>query len=295
MFLRFFSNPFLLLTVTAFFWGGNAVAGKLAVGHVSPFMLTTLRWILAGLILAPFAIHHFREDLAIIRRHALFLFVLGATGFATFNNLMYLALNYTSAINVAIEQASMPLFVFALNFLIFQIRVTWLRLVGYTFTLIGVIIIACRGNLVGFTLQSANIGDMLMIIGMMAYGLYSVLLRNKPDIHLLSFMFTAVLAAIVTSVPFTIYEAAVGRLIFPDLLGWGVVFYTGIFPSILSQLFWVRGLDMVGSNYGGLFVNLVPVFGSLLAILILGEKFELYHAIAMIMVIGGIWLAQKSA
>ncbi len=295
MFLRSFSNPFLLLTVTAFFWGGNAVAGKLAVGHISPFLLTTLRWILAAAILAPFALQQFRNDFETIRKNTLFLFLLGATGFAIFNNLMYLALNYTSAINVAIEQASMPLFVFVLNFFIFQIRVTWLRLAGYMFTLCGVIVIACRGNLTDFSIQDLNVGDLLMIIGMMVYGLYSVLLKNKPDIHLLSFMFTAVLAAVITSIPFSIYEAAAGRLIVPDLKGWGVVLYTGIFPSILSQLFWVRGLEIVGSNFGGLFVNLVPVFGSLLAIIILGEQFEVYHAIALALVIGGIWMAQKAA
>ncbi len=292
---RFLANPYLLLTITALFWGGNAVAGKLAVGHISPFTLTTFRWLTACIVLFPFALPHLRKDWPTIRRTLPYLFLFGATGFAIFNNLMYLALNYTSAINVAIEQASMPLFVFALNFILFQIRTTWLRIGGYMLTLLGVLVTATGGKFSGAVLQNLNIGDVLMICGMMTYGIYSVFLRNKPDIHLLGFIFVLAVSAFVTSLPFTAYEAATQKMILPDMQGLGVILYTGVFPSIISQLFWVRGLDLVGSNLGGLFVNLVPIFGALLAILILGEQFQLFHAIALTLVLSGIWIAQKAA
>lgn len=282
------------MTITALFWGGNAVAGKLAVGHVSPFALTTFRWATACLIILPFALPRLRQDWPEIRRNLPFLFFLGATGFAIFNNLMYLALNYTSAINVAIEQASMPLFVFALNFILFQIRTTWLRISGYILTLLGVVITATGGEFTSAALPTINIGDLLMICGMMAYGVYSVFLKNKPEIHILGLFFVLAVSALVTSIPFTAYEAASGRLILPDMQGIWVILYTAVFPSIVSQLFWVRGLDLVGSNLGGLFVNLVPIFGSLLAVIILGEQFQLFHAAALALVLGGIWIAQKA-
>ena len=249
----------------------------------------------ACLIISPFALPHLRRDWPIIRQNLPFLFFLGATGFAIFNNLMYLALNYTSAINVAIEQASMPLFVFALNFILFQIRTTWLRISGYTLTLFGVLITATGGEFSMAAALTINLGDLLMICGMMAYGIYSVFLKNKPDIHILGFFFVLAVSALITSIPFSAYEAASGRLLLPDMQGFWVIMYTALFPSIVSQLFWVRGLEMVGSNLGGLFVNLVPIFGSILAVIILGEQFQLFHAVALALVLGGIWIAQKAS
>ncbi len=141
-----FNQPYVLLVLTALFWGGNAVAGKLAVGHVSPFLLTTLRWILAMAVIYPFALPHIRRDWPVIRKRLVFLSALGAIGFTVFNNLMYTALTFTSALNVAIIQASMPLSVFIFNFLLFGLRATFLQLAGFSLTLVGVLIIAATGR-----------------------------------------------------------------------------------------------------------------------------------------------------
>lgn len=287
------TNPYLLLTVTALVWGGNAVAGKLGAGHVSPFLLTLFRWIIACAVILPFALPHLRKDYPLIKKHFWFLFVLGAVGFGLFNNLFYLALNYTTAINVAIEQASMPLIVFFLNYLLFRTKVTAFQLIGFVITLVGVGVTATRGSLLDFDFQSLNIGDALLIIAIMFYGTYSVFLQKKPEIHLLSFLFVLGLAALVISIPFTAAEILTDRLLWPDLQGWGVIVFAGIFPSLVSQLFWVMGLEQIGSNRGGVFINLVPIFGALLAILILGEKFQAYHAVGLVLVLGGIALAQK--
>jgi len=290
-----FANPYLLLTVTALLWGGNAVAGKLGAGHVSPFLLTLLRWILACAIVLPFAWPHLKKDSETIKKHFWFLFALGAVGFGLFNNLFYLALNYTTAINVAIEQGSMPLIVFFLNYLLFRTRVTAFQFIGFLITLIGVAVTATRGSLLDFNFQSLNIGDAMLIIAIMFYGTYSVFLQKKPDIHLLSFMFVLGMAALTISIPFTAFEVATGRLLWPDTQGWGVILFAGIFPSLVSQLFWVMGLEKIGTNRGGVFINLVPIFGALLAIIILGEQFQLYHALGLVLVLGGIALAQKGA
>ena len=287
------AHPYMLLTITALLWGGNAVAGKLAVDHISPFLLTLLRWAVACLVLIPFALPHVRKDWVIIRRNLPFLLALGATGFAVFNNLMYLALNHTSAINVAIEQASMPLIVFALNYILFRTNITGFQVIGFIITLVGVAVTATRGNLFSIGDQTLNFGDILMIGAIMVYGMYSVFLRNKPDIHILSFLFVLGIAAFFATIPFAAYEMATNTLLWPDFQGWGVVFYAALFPSIVSQLFWVMGLEQIGSNRGGLFINLVPIFGAMLAIVILGEKFQTYHAIGLVLVLGGIALAQK--
>ena len=294
LFRWLYGQPYVLLVFTAIFWGGNAIAGKLAVGHISPFTLTCIRWLVAMLIIYPFAIPHLKRDWPQIKAHFVFLFFLGAVGFTLFNNLMYSALVHTSAINVAIVQASMPLTVFALNFILFQLRATALQITGFTLTLIGVMFVAARGNLEILFELDFNIGDLLMLIAIMTYGFYSVLLKNKPNIHWLSFIAVLGTSALAASLVFLAWEIRSETVIWPDMQGWLVVLYTAIFPSILSQVFWMRGLELVGSNQGGVFINLVPVFGSGLAILILGEQFHPYHAIALVLVIGGVWLAQKS-
>ncbi|MEM7291328.1 MAG: DMT family transporter, partial [Pseudomonadota bacterium] len=264
-------------------------------GHVSPFLLTLLRWIIACLVMLPFALPHLRRDAAAIRKHFWFLFALGAVGFGLFNNLMYLALNYTTAINVAIEQASMPLVVFMLNYLLYRTRVTFFQVIGFAITLIGVAVTATRGDVLSIAENTLNRGDLLMLAAIAFYGIYSVFIRKKPDIHLFSFLFTLGMAAMTISLVFAGYEYSTGALLWPDAQGWGVVIYAALFPSLVSQLFWVMGLEKIGSNRGGIFINLVPIFGSMLAILIIGESFKFYHAIGLILVLGGIALAQKSS
>ena len=288
------AHPYVLLTITALVWGGNAVAGKLAVGHVSPFLLTHLRWMFACAVLLPFGLPHLRREWLEIRANLPFLVTLGIIGFAIFNNLMYLALNYTSAINVSIEQASMPLIVFALNYVLFRTRVTAYQVIGFIITLLGVLLTATRGDLLSIANQNLNVGDVIMLGAIMVYGIYSVFLKNKPQIHLLSLMSVLAIAAYIGTIPFAAYEYSSGSLIWPDFQGWGVVIYAALFPSLVSQLFWVMGLEKIGSNRGGLFINLVPIFGALLAIVILGEKFQLYHALGLTFVLGGIALAQKT-
>jgi len=293
LFQWLYSQPYLLLLLCPVFWGGNAVAGKLAVGHVSPFLLTSMRWAGAVAIVIAFALPHLKRDLPAIRHRLAFLAMLGATGFTLFNVLLYSSLAYTTAINVAIIQASMPLVVFLLNFLLFGQRATSLQMAGFALTLVGVVIIASGGSLEILTSLAFNFGDVLILIATFAYGVYSVLLRQKPDMHWLSFITILGTSAFAASLPFSAYEVATGTAIWPDLLGWGIVFFTAVFPSILSQVFWMRGLELVGSNNGGIFMNLIPVFGAMLAIAILGERFHLYHAIALVLVIGGVWLSQR--
>lgn len=286
-------QAYLLLILTALFWAGNAIAGKLAAGHVSPFLLTSLRWAVAVLILASFAIPFLRRDWATIRRHWPFLAILGAIGFALFNNLYYLSLNYTTAINVAIIQASMPLMVFAMNFLFFGIRAIWLQVIGFVLTITGVVLVATRGDLTAIASQAINFGDIIMVIAIFCYGVYTVALAKKPELHWVSLITVLAFFAFMTSVPFTVWEMASGKVLWPDTRGWMVIFYTAVGPAIIAQVCWVRGLELIGSNRGGVFINVVPIFASVMAVFILGERFEPYHALALALVLSGVALAQR--
>ena len=284
-----------LLTLTALLWAGNAIAGKLAVGEVSPFLLTALRWAIAAAILGVVARRRIAADLPAIRANLPMLAAMGAVGFTLFNVLFYLALVHTSAINVAIEQASMPLAVFALNFVFFGIRVTGLQIAGFLLTALGVAVTAAGGNPLRILGAGLNVGDAMMIVAISFYGGYSVALARKPAIHWLSFLAVLSLVAAVASLPFAAWEYASDDMIRPSAKGWAVTVFTAIGPAIVAQLCWAMGLELIGSNRGGVFINIVPVFTAGFAILLLGETFGLHHAIAMALVIGGVWLSQQRA
>jgi drug/metabolite transporter (DMT)-like permease len=283
---------YLLLLATALFWGGNAVAGKLAVGHVSPMLLTALRWGLALLILLAIGGRQLTLDWPKLRRNAWLLFGLGTVGFSAFNLLLYCALLYTSAINASIEQAGIPMVIFFANFVLFRLKATLAQIGGFALSVAGVALTAGHGDPGRLLELDVNFGDALILVAVLLYSGYTVALRFKPQLHWQSLMIALSAAALATSVPFAILEFAYGAGIAPDLQGWAIVAYTAVFPSILAQVFYIRGVELIGANRAGLFINLVPIFGTLLSILILSETFHFYHALAMLLVLGGIWIAE---
>jgi drug/metabolite transporter (DMT)-like permease len=290
----FYANATLLLVLTTLFWGGNAIAGKFAVGHVSPMILTALRWLIATAILVIAAHRQLARDWPVIRANLGYLFLLGAFGFAAFNATLYSALKYTTAINVTILQAAMPMFIFVLNFLAFRTHVHWAQVLGYTVTLAGVVLTATEGKPDQLLDLALNRGDLMMLAGSLIYATYSVALRARPDIHWLSFLTVLVTSAAIASLGLAAYEIWDQSAIWPSTTtAWVVIAYTVLFPSLVSQAFFVRGVELIGSNRAGLYLNLVPIFGSLLAVVILGEAFQLFHGLAMLLVIGGIALAQN--
>ncbi len=288
-------KAYLLMIMTTLIWGGNAVAGKLAVGHVSPMLLTTLRWGLPIVVLLAFSLPQLRRDMPIIRQNIWVLLALGAVGFSFFNVAFYSALVYTTAVNVSIEQASMPMFIFLLNFLLFRIRLSWAQLVGFGMSLFGVILTATHGNPAALASLEINYGDALMILGAFLYSAYTVGLRYRPALHWKSMMFAMFVGAFLGSLPFAAWEITAGNAIWPDMRGWAIIAYTVFFASIISQIFYIRGVEMIGPNRAGVFINLAPIFGTLLSILILSEAFHLYHAMALVLVLGGIGLAEHTS
>ena len=289
-----FRNAYLLLALATLFWAGNAVAGKLAIGHVSPMALTAMRWGLATAIMLAIGLPRLRADWPVVRRNLPLLVVLGAAGFSVFNALQYSALLFTTAINISIEQAAMPMLVFAANFLLYRIAAAPGQIIGFTLSLLGVLLTATHGDISRLAELDLNRGDALMLLAIAIYAGYTVALRHKPAIHWQSLMIVMCAAAFVVSLPFALWEGLSGRLILPDARGWVIAAYTAILPSVASQIFFIRGVELIGANRAGLFINMVPIFGTLLSILILGEAFSLYHAAAMALVLGGIWLAEHS-
>ncbi len=298
-FLKILGQPYLLLILAPVFWGGNITAGKMAVDQVDPNVFVIARWTGAILILLPIAWPHVRRDWPRLRPALPLLFMFGALGFAGFNLLMYNAALFTSAVNASMEQASIPVFVLLGNFLLFAVRPKLLQVLGLVLTIIGVIWVATHGDPSRILSLNVNIGDAMVLLACIFYATYSLTLRVKPPVHWLSFLFVTAASALITAVLYQFIVAG-GLARFFELLpqitlkGWLLIVYVMTFPSILAQLFYARGVEIIGPNRASIFINLLPVFGTILSVLLIGEKFEAYHAIASILVISGIAMAEYS-
>lgn len=290
---RIGGNAYVLLTLTALFWAGNAVAGRAAVGEVSPMLLTALRWLGVVVFLWGFMRHRFQADLPVIRRRLPFVLTMGAVGYTLFNALFYGAAYTTTAVNIGIIQGAIPVFVLAIAFLADKAPIRSLQVAGILVTLVGVALVATKGDIAHLLDLVFTRGDILMVIACFFYAGYTVGLRRRPAVSGLGFFAVMATAALVTSLPLVAIEAANGQLQWPTPKGWLITLYIAVFPSFLSQLCFMRGVDLIGPGRAGIFVNLVPVFSAILAVLILGEAFQSYHALALALVLGGIVLAQK--
>ncbi len=289
------ANPYALLTLTTLLWAGNAIAGKLAAGVISPVALTFARWLIACIAFYFFARPHLNSDWPAIRKSLPLLFGLGGLGFSAFNFGLYGALHYTTAINVTIEQSAMPVLIIFANYLFFSMRITGLQGVGVLLTIIGVLVTATRGSPLAVFEIGINRGDAIMMLAVLLYGSYTVALRFRPDIHWTSLMFVLTCSATVFAVPFYAVEILRDGFRMPGPEAWAIIAYTAIFPSMVGQLFFIRGVAILGANRAGLFINLVPIFGALLAVLILGESFRAYHMVGLALVLGGIAMAERFA
>src|SRR5215207_9552543 len=218
--------------------------------------------------------------------------LMGTLGLTVFNALFYLAAHHTTAVNLTILQGSMPVFVLVGALVFYGTRIHGWQIAGMAVTLLGALLVATRadpGTLASF---SFNVGDLWMLAACGLYAGYTVALRGRPAVPGLVFFAALAGVALLTSVPLMAYEVASGTVTWPTPRGWLIVLYVGLFPSFVSQVLFMRGVELIGPGRAGLFVNLVPTFGALLAVLILDEPFAAYYAVGLALVLGGIWLAE---
>ncbi|MHB2166857.1 DMT family transporter [Alsobacter sp. R-9] len=287
------AQPYVLLCLTMLMWGGNAVAGRLAVGEVSPMVITFGRWFIACSALLLIAGREIRAEIVALPPYWKRIVVMGMLGFTGFNALFYEAAHYTSAVNLTIFQGAIPVFVLIGALLLYRTPVTPLQIIGMLVTTAGVLVLASRGELAVLLGLSFNIGDVWMLIACVLYAGYTVALRQRPPVSGLTLFAAMAIVAILSAMPLLAVEAARGEMQLPTLKGLFVVAYVGLFPSLFSQLFFMRGVELIGPGRAGLFVNLVPVFGSFLAVVILREPFGLHSGVALALVLGGIWIAER--
>ncbi|WP_417684823.1 DMT family transporter [Roseibium sp.] len=292
---RVFGNPFLLLTLTTLMWGGNTVAGRLAIGEVSPMVVVFLRWLIVSVVLVALTHRQIAAEWKEIRPNLRKMVVMATFGFTGFNMLFYIAAHQTTAVNLGIIQGSMPVLVLIGAVFAFGVRVRFLQICGILLTLAGVATVAAQGDLDILLAFSVNPGDGIMLIASLFYAGYTLSLRNRPKVSGIVFFTVLSVAAAIMTLPGLAFEISRETEQWPTTFGWGVVFYIALFPSCLAQIFFMRGVEIIGPARAGVFLNLVPIFAAVLAILILGEPFHIHHAVALALVLGGIWLSERKS
>ena len=286
-------SPILLLALAALIWGGHAIIGRLAVGEIGPMTLVFLRWAVACGPIAYAARKTLRADFRALAPRWPLWAAMGALGFTAFNALFYGAAHYTSALNLSLVQACVPALVLVGAGLAFRQRASAAQALGAALTILGVAVIAAQGDWRRLADLQVNFGDALMLLASVIYAFYTLALRLRPNVSAFGFLAAMAIAAFLTSMPLFAAEAVTRGVTLPTWKGWLVLVYAALGPAFLAQVFYMRGVQLIGPSRAGVFVNLVPVFGALLAVALLGEPLQAYHLAALALVALGIVIAQK--
>ena len=280
--------------LAALFWGGHWVVARAVYTESTPFALSFWRWLTAALVLAPFAWKPFIADLAKVRAQWKWIVVLSLCGTGIYNGIGYIGIQYTAATNALLIQSVTPALIPLFAFVLLRERIGPAAIAGVALSCAGVIAIACKLDLDALLGLELNRGDLWLLVNVSLWALYTVCLRWKPQgLHPFTFLFAIMAAGVIQLVPFYAIELARGggvRLGTGAVLG---ILYLGIFPSVLCYLMWNRAIAEIGAARAGPYLYLVPVFGTALATLFLGERLHLYHLVGVVLIFAGIWLASK--
>lgn len=292
MLQRLWATAPLLLTLSTLFWAGNFVLGRAVVDHIPPIALAFGRWVLAFLIVLVLARRHLRRDAPLLRAHAGPLALLAFLGVATFNALVYYGLHSTTVTNAVLMQSTMPVLIVVAAFAIDREPVRRAQLLAVALSLLGVAVIVSRGELRTVLGLRVAPGDAWILLAVILYALYTVLLRRRPPVHPLSFLAATFAFGALMLLPVMLWEQAGGAVLRWDAPTFAALAYVGVFPSLLAYLCFNRAVELIGAPRAGQYLHLMPVFGSALAALFLGERLQGFHLLGALLIAAGIALAQ---
>lgn len=287
------NQPYVLLSITALCWAGNAIVGRLAAGHIPPVTLSFLRWSLAFLLILPLAWKQLRQDWPAIRSRLGIMIALSLTGIGAFNTLQYWSLEYTQALNTLLLQSSGPLIVAVWSMLLLRVHLTAAQAIGIVLSLAGVLLILTRGHPTALASITFNRGDLIFLLAMAIFGFYSVLSLKRPQIHGLSMVAFTFGCGAASLIPLLVWELHACPVMVLDAKNLLSLLYVAIFPSTIAYLCFNRGVLLIGANRAAPFLHVVPVFGSIMAFVFLGEQPEIFHVIDFALVLGGVFIASR--
>ncbi|MBO9575171.1 MAG: DMT family transporter [Sphingobium sp.] len=276
-----------MLVLVMLLWSGNSIVARAIHEDMPPFTLAFLRWGGASLIAWPIAWRSIMADRAEIRRKWGIILLLGMVGVGSFNAFMYSGLQYTTAANSLLVQAAIPALVLLLDFLLFRSRPRIAQIVGCIIAAAGVVIIIFRADPAALAAMHFNRGDLLVLIAIGLWSIYTVLLRLRPAISGLSFLALTITIGALAMAPFSFVELQTRTVHFTPVVVAGIA-YVMIFPSLIAYFMFNKAVGEIGAGDAGQVINLQPLFGAILASLILGEPFHLYHIAGMVLILAGI-------
>ena len=290
---QLWSSPHVVLVLATIMWAGHTIVARMSVDEISPMLLMLMRWVTCLAILMVINRNQLAAYIPEVKQRLAWVWWMGGAGMAGFTIFFIYAAQYTTAVNLGITQSAIPALVMLIGLLVLRVRAGWIQLVGMMLSLMGVVVLVSGGSITVLRALEFNVGDLLMLIACLCYAGYTVGLSRRMSMSpvLMLTFFSA--AASLTLIVLTAVEYLQGDLILPGVKGLAIVVYCAIFPSMLAQIFFMRGVELAGANRAGLYVNLVPVFAAFMAVLFLAETMYLFHGVSLVMVLGGIYLAER--
>ena len=290
-------TAYIFLILTTLFWSGNFIVGKAAyLFEIPPFTLNFYRWTFAWLILAPFTLKEIYKKKDYILDNIKLILVLGITSITIFNSIVYYSLNFKQVISGVLMISTIPVMIIFFCW-VFRIEKTNpYQILGVILSLLGVVVIVIKADLSKLMNLNFNKGDLWMVVAMFSWAMYSALLRKKKlELSQMSLLQTIISAGLILLLPAYLIEMLLGYKLNIHLPFVLTLSYVVIFPGLASFIFWIKGISIIGSNRSGIFLHLMPIFSTILAILIFDEKFMTFHLIGAIFIISGIILSSKKS
>lgn len=272
-------------------WAGNTVAGRMSTGEISPMVVVFLRWFIISIFLILFLNKKLILSFKLISGKLVWLCLMGSLGLTGFNALFYIAAQNTTAINLGIIQGIMPAIILVGSVIMFKEVVNFTKVAGLIIAFFGVLVVVSQGDYERVILLSFNYGDLVMLCACFFYSGFTLGLKNKPVIDPIVLMTYFSLSALIFSIPLLIIEYYLGLIQVPATsTAWLTILYIAFVPSFLAQIFFIRGVELVGASKAGLFINFLPIFAAILGVLLLGERLFVYHLISLFIVLLGVYL-----
>ena len=287
---------YLLLVLTTLFWSGNFIVGKAAsIYEIPPFSLNFYRWLFAGIILLPFTFKEILKKKNYIFENIGFFIILGISSITIFNSAVYYSLYYMQVISGVLMISTIPVWIMFISSILGIEKTNKFQIFGVILSLLGVLFIITKSDLNLIKNLDFNKGDLIMASGMFAWALYSALLKKKTyEISQITLLEVVIIIGLLFLVPIYFLEMKIGNPLIVDKPFILTLSYVVLLPGLASFFFWIKGISIIGANRAGVFLHLMPIFGSLMAIILFDEKFMFYHLLGAIFIIAGITLSNKN-
>ena len=288
-------NPYILLIIATLLWGGNFVIGRAVTGDIEPITLAFLRWCTAFIVFLPIAYRPLKKEWPKLKAHFPIVIILAITGVAAFNTLVYIGVHYTTSINASLMNSSTPIIIYLLSFIFLKERLSKFQIIGTALSITGVAFILSGGKLETLLSFQFNKGDLIVLLAVCCWAVYSLLIKQYAGkLPGYSTFFVTIALGIIILLPFAIWEYTTT----PNAITWsfstaGAILYVGIFASIVAFLSWNKGVVALGANRASIFLNFIPLFASIFAVLFIGESLQIAQIIGGLAIILGTYIANR--